>query len=536
MIPIIQQGLHSLALGQRGPAEDTPDAPGFLAALAARDGSPTTQTPAISAEACLAAGMVVPAQPVLQSRPISMQEATALSTEVSPPELTSATNATPNVAHFCATPLALMSVDQAQPAATPIPAQAIDPPKDQPAAVSQAETTPTRLRIAAKAAQFQALPHHALPNQPLDYPAAPQQILPIQPLPVQPLPKQTSPEQTSPEQTLPEQTLPVQTPADQTPPHQTPPCESQDAPASPLPQQHATNISHAESAWQTRLQLTLPLRALPPPAMVTDRVLVDAGSSKTESPPTPTASPTSGSIELKPFMPPTPLANVALVPPLADIATQQVPPADKTPAHQAAAPIFAERASGMAPKPIPDGAATPVPPAALSDQTTSQPAPDQAAPSVNQMSLQPLPPHQTVQTQGLPAALAAAVPAQLLHHAPAAKTGGIDVLLQPEELGHVRFQIQQHGETVRILLSAERPETLDLLRRHSDQLLQEFRLSGFSQASLNFGQWGQQQRSPTPPPELATLFDADRLEAPTTPRHSPTPAAASSGQGLNIRL
>ncbi|WP_156317394.1 flagellar hook-length control protein FliK [Cypionkella psychrotolerans] len=190
----------------------------------------------------------------------------------------------------------------------------------------------------------------------------------------------------------------------------------------------------------------------------------------------------------------------------------------------------------MTPKPTADAAVPPNPPAALPDQTTLQPTPDQVNQQTNPASAQPIPPHQTVQTQALPPALATTVPAQLLHHTTAAKTDGVDVLLQPEELGHVKFQIQQHGETVRILLSAERPETLDLLRRHSDQLLQEFRQSGFSQASLNFGQWGQQQRSPTPPPELVASFDADFVEPHPTPRPTSTAAAAPSGQGLDLRL
>ena len=190
----------------------------------------------------------------------------------------------------------------------------------------------------------------------------------------------------------------------------------------------------------------------------------------------------------------------------------------------------------MTPKPTADAAIPLNLPAAPPDQATLQPTPDQVNQQATPASAQPNPPHQTVQPQALPPALATAVPAHLLHHTAAAKTGGVEVLLQPEELGHVRFQILQHGETVRILLSAERPETLDLLRRHSDQLLQEFRQSGFTQASLNFGQWGQHQRSPPPPPELVAVFDADFVQAPPMPRPTSPAAVAPTGQGLNLRL
>jgi flagellar hook-length control protein FliK len=141
-----------------------------------------------------------------------------------------------------------------------------------------------------------------------------------------------------------------------------------------------------------------------------------------------------------------------------------------------------------------------------------------------------------LQTQSLASSFATSVPAQLLHHTAAAKADSVDVLLQPEELGHIKFQIQQQGETVRILLTAERPETVELLRRHSEQLLQEFRQAGFSQASLNFGQWGQQQKAPAAPPDLVSLLDAEVCNAPATLSPPSVAPLAPSGQGLNLRL
>jgi flagellar hook-length control protein FliK len=129
------------------------------------------------------------------------------------------------------------------------------------------------------------------------------------------------------------------------------------------------------------------------------------------------------------------------------------------------------------------------------------------------------------------------VSGQLLHHSAAAKSGGVELLLAPSELGHVKFQMHQEADSVRVVLSAERPETLDLLRRNSDQLLQEFKQAGFSGASLSFGQWEQQGKSPNTPSQTAVLFDEDFIvAAPSVPRPASTANALPSGQGLDLRL
>lgn len=132
-------------------------------------------------------------------------------------------------------------------------------------------------------------------------------------------------------------------------------------------------------------------------------------------------------------------------------------------------------------------------------------------------------------------ALPAAVPAQLLHLAPAAKAGPVELILSPEELGRVKFQIHQQGDTVRVVLSVERPETLDLIRRHGDQLLQEFRQAGFSGATLSFGQWGQQNHAP--PSAAPAIADEDSCDAtPAPPRPAVLATALPIGQGLDLRL
>jgi Flagellar hook-length control protein FliK len=126
---------------------------------------------------------------------------------------------------------------------------------------------------------------------------------------------------------------------------------------------------------------------------------------------------------------------------------------------------------------------------------------------------------------------------QLLPYSAAAKSGGMELSLSPIELGQVKFQIHQSADAVRVVLSAERSETLELFKRNSEQLLQEFKQAGFSGASLSFGQWNQQEKTAQTPAQPVTLFDEDLgVAAPILPRPTNIPTALPSGQGLDLRL
>jgi len=128
--------------------------------------------------------------------------------------------------------------------------------------------------------------------------------------------------------------------------------------------------------------------------------------------------------------------------------------------------------------------------------------------------------------------------AQIVPQAQLAETGAVEVVLHPEELGSVRFQIQHHGESVRVILCVERPETLELVRRHADLLMQEFRQAGFSGATLGFGSWAQQGGQPdTPPPPADKPQPEDAsFVAPAAVRAAVPSAVPYGGHGLNLRL
>lgn len=126
---------------------------------------------------------------------------------------------------------------------------------------------------------------------------------------------------------------------------------------------------------------------------------------------------------------------------------------------------------------------------------------------------------------------------QLVQHSSAAKDGGVELIVSPAELGHVKFQIHQQADNVRIVLSAERSDTLDLLRRNAEQLLQEFKQSGFSDASLSFSQWNQKDGNSQQPVKSTIFFDADvELNSSILVGSASISNALPPGRGLDLRL
>ena len=62
-----------------------------------------------------------------------------------------------------------------------------------------------------------------------------------------------------------------------------------------------------------------------------------------------------------------------------------------------------------------------------------------------------------------------------------------EIALSPEELGRVRMSMVAEDGKITVSILTERPETLDLMRRHIEQLGQSFRSMGYDQVSFSFG-------------------------------------------------
>ena len=70
----------------------------------------------------------------------------------------------------------------------------------------------------------------------------------------------------------------------------------------------------------------------------------------------------------------------------------------------------------------------------------------------------------------------------------------IELQLHPKELGRLRFVMSPGEGQMLVQIFAERPETLEALRRHAELLTQELFLEGFENANFSFEQDTSQNR------------------------------------------
>lgn len=87
----------------------------------------------------------------------------------------------------------------------------------------------------------------------------------------------------------------------------------------------------------------------------------------------------------------------------------------------------------------------------------------------------------------------AQITAQLQQHITKAEKQTIELRLDPPELGRVTIQMATQDQQVTAQISADRVDTIDLMRRHADILLSALERAGFSQANLSFQQGSAQQ-------------------------------------------
>lgn len=106
---------------------------------------------------------------------------------------------------------------------------------------------------------------------------------------------------------------------------------------------------------------------------------------------------------------------------------------------------------------------------------------------------------------GISAQIAAALPE---------KPGTVELVLTPEDLGRIRFEIQQSGDVVRMVLAAERPETQDHIRRHLPEFLTDLRQAGFSGSDVSLGQWSRGSGDNTPAWSGASQDDRSNRQGP----------------------
>ena len=138
-----------------------------------------------------------------------------------------------------------------------------------------------------------------------------------------------------------------------------------------------------------------------------------------------------------------------------------------------------------------------------------------------------------------PVPLPMPVSVQIADAAAGMRDGRIELTLSPEELGQVRLHLTTTDTSAIVAVSADRIDTLDLIRRHLDDLTRDFRALGYQDVSFQFshGDPGPQGRAdpgnaqahaeapePPAPPRPAATYQT----APSPPQHGDA--------GLDLRL
>lgn len=109
----------------------------------------------------------------------------------------------------------------------------------------------------------------------------------------------------------------------------------------------------------------------------------------------------------------------------------------------------------------------------------------------------------------------------------------VDIALRPEELGQVRLSMSFSDAGATVTISAERPETLDLMRRHAEALADALRALGHGSVGFEF----EQQQSQ--PGQQASGPAGTGPEQPGTDSQTEQPTALPPTRGiggLDIRL
>lgn len=131
-------------------------------------------------------------------------------------------------------------------------------------------------------------------------------------------------------------------------------------------------------------------------------------------------------------------------------------------------------------------------------------------------------------------AMARPVVHQLAQAAKTMSDGSIEVRLAPEELGRVRLSLNPGETNITVHISAERQETMDLIRRNLELFSQSLKQEGFSNLSFSFGGSGNEQDTSKEETPDIILSDENQIgEDASNPPHSARVPA--SGQ-LDIRI
>lgn len=112
--------------------------------------------------------------------------------------------------------------------------------------------------------------------------------------------------------------------------------------------------------------------------------------------------------------------------------------------------------------------------------------------------------------------------------------GRVDVRLEPEELGRVRFHMQVTDHGIALQVTAERAETLEMMRRHADLLARHLSDAGFPGSSFSFA--GERRGRPGMPTSEAPASNETTPAERVATASDISSADPTTRDGLDLRL
>lgn len=109
----------------------------------------------------------------------------------------------------------------------------------------------------------------------------------------------------------------------------------------------------------------------------------------------------------------------------------------------------------------------------------------------------------------------------------------VEIALSPEELGRVRMALNPSEIGITVTISADRPETQDLIRRHAEQLAADLRGLGYESVTFSFSGNGGQTPDRQPPGDRGGTGPSATVEAPDP---APLGQSATAADGLDLRM
>ncbi|UUV05671.1 flagellar hook-length control protein FliK [Ruegeria sp. YS9] len=117
-------------------------------------------------------------------------------------------------------------------------------------------------------------------------------------------------------------------------------------------------------------------------------------------------------------------------------------------------------------------------------------------------------------------------------------SGATEIALNPEELGRVSIVLNGREDGLQITIATERPETLELMRRHLSVLTEEFQKLGYGDLSFDLGtSWGSgadqkdANDADTQSPSHSEAAPQERIDHTTS-----HPQNLASGRGIDMRF